>query len=74
MGLFASLTALSIIAGPVLMSSVFRAFTAPDAMFIAPGAPLVVAAALMAVTLLVFDVPGIRKVFVQDAQPVAEPG
>jgi len=72
MGLFASLTALSMIAGPVLMSSVFRAFTAADAMIYAPGAPFVVAAALMAVTLVLFDVAAVRKAFAKVEQPLAE--
>ena len=55
------------------MSSVFGLFTASDAVMNAPGAPFVVAAALMAVTLLLFDVPAIREVFAKVWEPLPEP-
>lgn len=63
MGLVASITALSMMIGPILMSSVFQVFTRPDAPIYSPAAPFVVAALLMAVTLLIFDVPTIRALF-----------
>lgn len=72
MGLFASLTALSMMAGPILMSTVFQMFTRPDAAIYSPAAPFVLAALLMAVTLFIFDVPAIRVLFAKPEKKDAE--
>lgn len=60
MGLFASITAMSMMVGPVLMSFVFRTFTNPKPIIYAPSAPFVAAAVLVGIALFLFDVPNIR--------------
>ena len=71
-GLFGSLAALSMIVGPVLTASIFRLFAASDATIHAPGAPCEAAAALIWVTLLLFDVASGREAFVKVEQPLTE--
>ena len=46
-GVLASLNAIAMITSPMLMTSVFSAFTAPGAPVFAPGAPFVLASAMM---------------------------
>lgn len=73
MGLFASLTALSMMVGPIVMSTAFDLFTRPNAVIYMPAAPFVAAAALMVVTLLIFDVPMIRAAFTKPKPDQATP-
>lgn len=54
-GVLSSITALSMILSPLLMTSVFAAFTGASAPIYQPGAPFVVSAILMVVGLLVFS-------------------
>ena len=53
-GLLSSIYALAAIVAPLLMTSVFSVFAAPDASIFFPGAPFITAALLMIVSLLVF--------------------
>ena len=53
-GVLASVYALSAIVSPMMMTSIFAAFTAASAPFYMPGAPFVVAAVLMFGSLILF--------------------
>jgi MFS transporter, DHA1 family, tetracycline resistance protein len=55
-GVFSSLNAIAMITAPLIMTTTFATFTAPDASIFAPGAPFLLAAVLMlaCVTLHVF--------------------
>lgn len=50
-GVLASLNAIAMITAPLIMTSVFSAFTAPGAPVFAPGAPFLLASALMVLCL-----------------------
>jgi DHA1 family tetracycline resistance protein-like MFS transporter len=52
-GVMASLTALALIVSPLAMTQTFALFTRPDAALYAPGAPFLLAAALMACAIIV---------------------
>jgi MFS transporter, DHA1 family, tetracycline resistance protein len=51
-GVLASLNAIAMISAPLIMTSTFAAFTAPDAPIFAPGAPFLLAALLMGLALV----------------------
>jgi DHA1 family tetracycline resistance protein-like MFS transporter len=53
-GLFTSVGALSLILSPLLMTNVFAAFTAPDAVVYLPGAPFLASMVLAAAGLILF--------------------
>lgn len=53
-GVIASLNALAMIVSPLLMTSVFAAFSAPGAPVYLPGAPFLVSMVLMAISLAIF--------------------
>ncbi|MGR1581416.1 TCR/Tet family MFS transporter [Thalassobius sp. S69A] len=53
-GVLSSLASVAMIIGPLLMTQVFALFTAGDAPFHLPGAPFVLAAALMSIGVLLF--------------------
>lgn len=53
-GVLTSVHALAMIVSPLAMTSVFAAFTKPDATAYLPGAPFLLSMALMAISLLVF--------------------
>ena len=53
-GIFASVVALSTIVSPLIMNSTFKLFSDPDAHFYQPGAPFMVAAALMTLAAYLF--------------------
>lgn len=59
-GILTSLNAISMIIGPLLMTWVFGVFTAPDAPAHLPGAPFLVAGALMVAAVILF-VAGSRE-------------
>jgi DHA1 family tetracycline resistance protein-like MFS transporter len=48
-GVLASLTAIAMITSPLLMTTVFSIFTAPDARIFSPGAPFLLASAMMVI-------------------------
>lgn len=52
-GVLASLNAIAMITAPLVMTSIFSAFTAPTAPVYAPGAPFLLASALMVVALAI---------------------
>lgn len=52
-GVLASLNAIAMITAPLVMTSIFSAFTAPTAPVYAPGAPFLLASALMIVALAI---------------------
>lgn len=52
-GVLASLNAIAMIAAPLVMTSIFSAFTAPTAPLYAPGAPFLLASVLMVVALAI---------------------
>jgi MFS transporter, DHA1 family, tetracycline resistance protein len=58
-GVMSSLTAIATITAPLLMTNTFAAFTAPDARFHLPGAPFLLAAALMVIC-VTLHVAGMR--------------
>ncbi|MFA8443965.1 MFS transporter [Yoonia sp.] len=74
MGLFASLTALSMMIGPILMSGVFQVFTDADAIVYAPAAPFALAAILMGLALYLFDVAEIRTAYPKPQKDLASEG
>ena len=53
-GIFASVIALSAIVSPLLMNTTFKFFSEPDAPIYQPGAPFLLAAALMATAIYLF--------------------
>ncbi len=53
-GVLTSVTSIAMILAPVVMTQTFAAFTAADAAIYLPGAPFLLAAALMAVSLALF--------------------
>ena len=53
-GALVSISALAMIISPMIMTSTFAAFTAPQAAFYLPGAPFILSAALVALGLVVF--------------------
>ncbi|MBC2837003.1 TCR/Tet family MFS transporter [Paragemmobacter straminiformis] len=52
-GVLASLNAIAMITAPLVMTSIFSAFTAPSAPVYAPGAPFLLASALMVLALVI---------------------
>jgi DHA1 family tetracycline resistance protein-like MFS transporter len=56
-GVFASLNAIAMITAPLIMTTTFSVFSAPDAPVFAPGAPFLLAAILMLACIALHGVP-----------------
>ena len=54
-GVLASLNAIAMISAPMIMTSTFATFTAPDAPIFSPGAPFLLAAVLMGLALFLHN-------------------